>query len=77
MKHTANMTPMDLICCGHSVPDHLFSDAQRADMTGSPYRAQDADGRWYSTTLNDKDRKFRQSYWKPDTGHRADFVAGL
>lgn len=68
MKHVANMNNRDLICCGHRVSDQCMSDDDRAWASASKVIAQDNHGRWFHTMITDRDRKYRENYWNPDTG---------
>lgn len=68
MRHTANMGPRDLICCGHKVSDHAMSADDRAWAAKSSVIQQDQTGRWYHTGITARDHKYREDAWSPDTG---------
>ena len=68
MRHTANMDVRNLICCGYKVSNSHMTEADIKWATESNVIAQDQHGRWFHTSITERDRKFRQSYWNPDTG---------
>ena len=70
MQHSANMNNQSLICSGYKVPNASMSEADLAWANKFTVIQQDENGSWYHTGITDRDRKFRQSYWKPDTGGR-------
>lgn len=68
MQHVANMNNRSLICSGHKVPDSRMTDADRAWAMESNVIRQDNNGCWTHTLITERDRKYRQNYWNPDTG---------
>lgn len=68
MQHVANMNNKNLICCGHKVPNNCMSAEDLVWAANSSVIQQDKNGSWYHTMITDRDRKYRQNMWKPDTG---------
>lgn len=69
MQHVANMNNKNLICSGHKVHDRYMSEEDRAwaEKFSNVIR-MDNQNRWFHINITDRDRKFRDSYWNPDTG---------
>lgn len=68
MQHKAHMNNKNLICSGYKVANDKMSEGDLVWAKESSVIKQDENGQWFHSLITDRDRKYRQSYWKPDTG---------